>query len=50
MNNTFLWEHIAKTGDFNAYLIMRQTKLDELAKFMEIKSINPKLKQSEVAK
>ena len=28
---------------------MRQYKLDKMAKFMEIKSNNPKLKQSEIA-
>ena len=43
MNNTFPLEQIAKTGDLNADLVMRQYKLDEMAKFMEIKSINPKL-------
>ena len=29
---------------------MRQYKLDKMAKFMEIKSVNPKLKQSEIAR
>ena len=29
---------------------MRQYKLEKMAKFMEIMSINPKLKQSEIAK
>ena len=29
---------------------MRLYKIDKMAKFMEIKSINPKLKQSEIAK
>ena len=50
MNNTFSLEQIYKTGDLNADLIMRQYKLDKMAKFMEIKSINPKLKQSEIPK
>ena len=50
MNNTFSLEQISKTGDFNADLIMRQYKLDMMAKIIEIKSINPKLKQSEIAK
>ena len=50
MNNTFSLDQIAKTGDLNANLIMRQHKLDKMAKFVEIKSINPKLKQSEIAK
>ena len=50
MNNTFSLEQISKTGDLNADLITRQYKLDKMAKFMEIKSNNPKLKQSEIAK
>ena len=50
MNNIFSLEQIAKTGDLNADLIMRQYKLDKMAKFIEIKSINPKLKQSEIAR
>ena len=50
MKNTFTLEQIAKTGDLNADLIMRQYKLDKKAKFMEIKSINPKLKEAEIAK
>ena len=49
MNNTFSLEQITKTGDLNADL-MRQYKFDEMAKFMEVKSVNPKLKQSEIAK
>ena len=50
MNNNFSWEKVAKTGDLNADLIMRQYKLDKIAKFIEIKSINQKLKQSKIAK
>ena len=50
MNNTFSLEQIAKTGDLNAGLIMRQNKLDKTSKFMEIKSINPKLKQSKIVR
>ena len=41
---------ISETGDFNADLIMRQYKLDKMAKFMEIMSINLKLKQSDRAR
>ena len=47
MNNTFSLDQIAKTGDLNADLIMRQNKLVEMAKFVEVKSNNPKLKHSE---
>ena len=50
MNNSFHLEQIAKTGDLNVGLIMRYYKLDETAEFMEIMSINTKLKQSEIAR
>ena len=50
MNYIFSSEQIAKTGDLNVDLILRQNKLDKLAKFMEMKSINLKLKQSERAR
>ena len=50
MNNNFFLEQISKTGDPNVDLIMRQNNLDKMAKFLEIKSINPKLKQSGIAK
>ena len=50
MNNTFSIEQISETGDLKVDLIMRQNKLDKLARFMEIKSINSKLRQSEVAR
>ena len=49
MNNT-LFRTTSKTGDLNADWIMRQYMLDKMAKFMEIKSINPKIKQSEKAR
>ena len=38
------------TGDLNADLITRQYKLDKVARFMEMKSNDPKLRQSEIAK
>ena len=50
MTNTFSVQQIAKTGDLNAGLIMTQHEVDKMAKFMEMKSISPKLKQSEIAK
>ena len=50
MNNTFSLEQMAKTGDKNADLILIQYKVDEMAKFIKITSINPKLKLSEIAK
>ena len=50
MNNIFSLEQIARTGDLNADLIRRQHELDKMAKFIEIKPINPKLKQPEIDK
>ena len=50
MNNTYSLDQIQKTGDLNADLIMKQNKLPKMANIMEIKSNNPKLKQSEIAK
>ena len=50
MNTTFSLEQIAKTGDPNADLMKRGYKLDKMAKFLEIKWINPKLKQSKIGR
>ena len=47
MNNFFSSGQIPKTGDFNADFIMRQYKLNKMAKFKEIKSTNPKSNQYE---
>ena len=49
MNTTYSLNQIQKTGDLNADLITRQNKTDKMAKFMETKSNNPKLKESEIA-
>ena len=38
------------TGNFDANLILRQNKLEVMARFMEIKSFNPKLKEQKIAK
>ena len=48
MNNTYSLDQIQKTGDLNAGLILRQHKLDKMAKIMEIKSNNPRLKRPEI--
>ena len=48
MNNTFSLEQISKTGNVDANSILLQHKLDLMARFMEIESINPKLKQKEL--
>ena len=49
MKNTFSLEQISKTGNFDSTLIFSQYKLDSLARFMENKSLNPKLRQDQVA-
>ena len=49
MSHTYSLDQIQKTRDLNADLKMRQYKLDKMAKYMETKSNNPRLKQSEIA-
>ena len=46
MNKTFSLDQIAKNSDLIADLLMRQYLLDKMAEHLEIKSINPRLKQS----
>ena len=50
MNKTFSLKQISKTGNLDSNLILRQFQLDFLAKFMEIKSVNPNLIQDQIAK
>ena len=50
MKNTCSRDQIQKTRDLNVDLTIRQYKLDKMAKLIEIKSNNVKLKQSENAK
>ena len=50
MNNSFCSQQISKTGNLDANLILRQHKLDLMARFMEIKSANSKWKQNETNK
>ena len=50
MNNTFSLEQRSKTGNLHSNLIIRQYKLDLMSMFMQIKSVNPKLRQSPVTK
>ena len=50
MNNTFSLEQIFQTGKLDSNLILRQCKFNLMAMFMKIKSINPKLKRSGIAK
>ena len=50
MNNTHSLDQIQETGGLKADLILKQYRIDKIAKLMEMKSNNPKLKQSEIAK
>ena len=50
MNNTFSFEQKSETGNLDSILILRQYKLDLIARFMEIEPINPKLRQNEIEK
>ena len=49
MINTFSLKQISQTGNLHSFLKSRQYKFDRMARFMEINSINSKVKQSEVA-
>ena len=50
MNNTFPLEQISRVRNIDANLKLRHQKLDLLARFMEINSINLKMKQKETEK
>ena len=50
MNKTYSLSEISKTVSLNSSLILRQYKLDLMARFMEIEAMNPKLTQNEIAK
>ena len=50
MNITYSLDQTQKTSDLNADSMMRQYELDKMAKFLELKSKNPRIKQSEIAK
>ena len=50
MNTTFPVEQISKTGNRVSDLITRQFKLHLMARFMELKSVNPRLRQDQRAK
>ena len=50
MNNTFSSQQISQTGNLGSNLITRQYKLDLMARFMEIKAMNPRLTQKGIAK
>ena len=50
MNKTFSLEQISKTGSLDSNLITRQYKLDLMARFMGMKSIDPEIRQDQIAK
>ena len=50
MNNTFSVQQTSQTGNVYSNLILRQQKLDLIARFIEIKSMYRKLTQKEIAK
>ena len=50
MKNTFLQEQISKICNLDSNLMLRQYKVDLMARFMELKSVNPKLNQNQIAK
>ena len=50
MNNTFSLEQISRTGNLDANLILREHKLDLMARLMEIKSVNAKVEQTEITR
>ena len=41
---------MSQTGNFDSTLILPQCKLDLMARFKEIKSVNPTLRQDQIAK
>ena len=49
MNNTFSLQQISQT-DLDSILFLRQYKLDLMARFPEIKYMNPRLRQDQKAK
>ena len=50
VNNTFSLEQTPKTGNLDYNWILRQCKLDSMARFTQIESVNPNLQQSQIAK
>ena len=50
MNNNFSLQQISQAGNLVSILISRQYKFHRIARFMEIESANPKLRQDQLAK
>ena len=49
MNNTSSLEKMWRTGNLDSNLLLRQHKIDLMARFMDIISMNPELKKKEIA-
>ena len=49
MNNSFSLPQVSETGNLDPNLISRQNKLNLMAKSLQIKFENPKMKQSKIA-
>ena len=49
MNRIFSLEQIFQTRNRDDNLVLRQNQLDLMARFREVKTINPKMKQKEVS-
>ena len=50
MNITYCLSEFSKTGSLNSGLILRQYKIDLMARFMEKEAMNPKLTLNVIAK
>ena len=50
MKHPYSLEKISRTGNIDANLNTRQYKLDLMARFVEIKAMNPQLKWNDLAK
>ena len=48
MNNNFSLEQLSKTGNLDSILIFQQNKIEIMAKFLEIKSVNQKIIQDQI--
>ena len=50
MNKTFSLKQISRTGNLDAILIPPQHQLVLMARYKEIESVKPKMRQKEIAK
>ena len=50
MNNIFSLQQISQTGNLDRTSLLGQYKFVLMARFMEIKSMNPRLRQDQITK